>query len=72
MTGLFEILGDITGDIKIVVAAVIENRAYFNIDSNDSVTKVMEMLENILSAQKVKDYVLLPDLLEMQFRNFYI
>ncbi len=65
-----EILGDITGDIKIVVAAVIENRAYFNIDSNDSVTKVMEMLENILSAQKSKDYVLLPDLLEMQFVTF--
>lgn len=55
--------------IRYSIEAIIINKEYFNLVRTDSIT---EMLSGILESNKMGDYVLLTDLLELQLVSFII
>lgn len=61
------IIADSITSIRTMTDAVIVDREYFNLVSTES---VLEMLSGIVAAQKIGDYVLLADLLELQLIAF--
>ncbi len=61
------LLADSADRMKASIEAVIKNKEYFNLVSEES---VLEMLSGILSAWKNRDYVLLADFLELQMVSF--
>lgn len=61
------IVANSVGHMKYAIEAIITDREYFNLVSTDT---VLDMLTAILNAQKKRDYILLADLLELQFVSF--
>jgi hypothetical protein len=61
------IVADSIAGMKTVIEAVVADREYFKLVSDDIVT---DMLSGILNAQKKKDFLLLADYLELQMVSF--